>query len=458
QPGGGVGENSFYFTNWINEALTATDTALIIHDSGPNAPGVSSTASLNNISLHNVNNSDPVNGPAAYGVFQELGTTLNITSVDLNEVNSFGGMLTCGPNNTVCNDRPPLSATSTSSSSLGGTWGGGTLVGGSAFHVELPILSKLAYSQYGANPPFPAWAQVLPAPSSFQVTGTGAGSLAAATYCMAVEGKDAQVTPGLTLPSNTLCQSVGASSSINLQWQQAAGNLNQAYSGFRFLYCSTGGSSCVPNNYVPDLGASGNPVSYTFTSTAGSTASFLNTISSAYLSWFYWDRATKSCLFCTAAAGSSLWQLGIGEANPGVGVKLAVSGGTLQGEGGIQAGADVAFNASPRASYNAFLPNLTSAAATYQRITLDKPVTVTRLQLVLGTAGVGCTTQSTVSVTDGTTPVTLTTVNGTAIYDSGAVSQNYAAAANLDVKIVTAAAGCTTAPQNANLTVQYRMQ
>jgi hypothetical protein len=104
------------------------------------------------------------------------------------------------------------------------------------------------------------------------------------------------------------------------------------------------------------------------------------------------------------------------------------------------------------------LPNLTSAAATYQRTTLDKAITVTRLQMVLGTAGVGCTTQSTVSVTDGTTPISLTTVNGTAIYDSGAVSQNYAAAANLDIKIATAASGCTTAPQNANVSVQYRMQ
>jgi len=458
QPGGGIGHGSYYFTNWINEALTATDTGLIIQDSGPNAPGITSTTPLLNISIHNVNNSDPVNGPAAYTVFQELGTTQGISSVDLNEVNSFGGMLSCGPNTTVCNDRPFLSANSTSSSSLGGTWGGGVLLSPFGLHVEVPLLSKLAYSQYGANPPNPAWAQVLPAPSGFQITGTGAGSLAAATYCMAVEGKDAQVTPGLTLPSSTLCQTVGASSSINLQWTLAGGNLGQAYSGFRFLYCSTGGSSCVPNNYVPDLAASGNPVPYTFTSTAGSTVSSLNTTSGAYLSWLYWDRNSKSCLFCTSAAGSSFWQLGIGEGNPNAGVKLAVAGGTLQGEGGIQAGTDVAFNASPRGLYNAFLPNLTSAAATYQRTTLDKAITVTRLQVVLGTAGVGCTTQSTVSVTDGTTPITLTTVNGTAIYDSGAVSQNYAAAANLDIKIATAASGCTTAPQNANVSVQYRMQ
>jgi len=47
-----------------------------------------------------------------------------------------------------------------------------------------------------------------------------------------------------------------------------------------------------------------------------------------------------NCRQCVVAA----WHWG---GNPAAGVKLAVAGGTLQGEGGIQAGADVAFNASP---------------------------------------------------------------------------------------------------------------
>jgi hypothetical protein len=455
--GTGGGHNSIYFHNWVSESLSSADLALIVHDNGPNAPGPGgNTLPLSGISVHNVNNSDPANGPAAYTLFEELGTGLGINTVDVNEANSFGGLLSCGPNTTSCNDRPTISATVTSSSTVGGTWGGSLQTTSTAINAELPILSKLGYPSFGSG--LPAWAQLLPPPNQFSVTGTGAGLLAANTYCMAVEGKDAQATPGLTLPTNTLCQRVGGSSSISLQWNQASGSLNQAYSGFRFLYCSTGGSRCVPNNYIPDLAAGGNPYAYTFTSTTGSTATSLNTVSTAYLSWLYWDRGAKSCLFCTSTAGSSLWQLGIGEGNPAAGVKLAVAGGTLQGEGGIQAGADVAFNASPRGSYNAFLPNLTSAAGTYQRMTLDKAVTVTRLQLVLGTAGAGCTTQSTVSLTDGTSSVALTTANGTATYDSGAVSQNFAPAANLDIKIATAASGCTTAPQNANVNVQYRMQ
>jgi hypothetical protein len=461
-PGGngtGGGMNSIYVHNWINESLQGTE-GMVIHDSGPNAIGtVGTTVPLNFISLHNLNNSDAIGGPSVHPLFEELGSSPIINNVDANEVASFGSLLGCGPGNpTVCTDRSSLTA-NVANGPIGGTWGGDFTVGSTSNNgvsAGFPLYLKESYSQAGGG--FPAWAQVLPPPSSFQVTGTGAGSLAAATYCMAVEGKDAQTTPGLTLPSNTLCQAVSASGAINLQWAQGgSGSLNQAFSGFRFFFCSTGGSSCVPNTYL-DLAGGGNPYNYSFTSTGGGTSSSLNTNSTAYLSWLYWDRGTKSCLLCTLPAGSTLWQLGIGEANPGAGVKLAVAGGTIQGEGGIQAGSDVAFNASPRNSYNAFLPNLTSGAATYQRMTLDKAITVTRLQLVLGTAGAGCTTQSTVSVTDGTTPITLTTVNGTVIYDSGAISQNYAAAANLDVKIATPASGCTTAPQNANVNVQYRMQ
>jgi len=42
--------------------------------------------------------------------------------------------------------------------------------------------------------------------------------------------------------------------------------------------------------------------------------------------------------------------------------------------------------------------------------------------------------------------------------DSGAISQNYAAGSSLQVLVQTAAAGCTTSPADANVTVQYRMQ
>jgi len=42
--------------------------------------------------------------------------------------------------------------------------------------------------------------------------------------------------------------------------------------------------------------------------------------------------------------------------------------------------------------------------------------------------------------------------------DSGVITQNYAAGASLTISVQTAAAGCTTAPADANTVIQYKMQ
>ena len=449
----GGGHNSYFFDGWIHESLLASEKALIVLDNGANAPWGSSPGSgipVNGISIHKLNNSDPAGGPNVHTLFQVTsfpGQTFNAVSLDA--ANSFGSLLSCA----VYCDQPTIPGYFALNSAPDTTnFGSGLSVGASVIDASVPLKLTLANSSFGSTPPSPAWAQALPPPNQFQVTGTASGSLSAGTYCMVVAGKDAQATPGTTLPSPEVCQTVGASSSIHLFWQQAGGVIAQSYSGFRLFYGSSAGNE---SNYL-DLPAGPDPYTYTFTSTAGSNAGVPPAQPTAYLSWLYWEH--PGCIYCTSAGAGAVWALGVGEPNPGAGVKLAVKGGTIQGEGGIQAGSDTAFNASPRVAYNAFVPNLMTAAATYQRMTLDKGVTVTRLQLVLGTPGVGCSTQSTVSVTDGTSSVTLTTANGTAIYDSGAVTQNFAAAANLDVKIVTAAVGCSTPPQNANVTAQYRMQ
>jgi hypothetical protein len=451
--GSGGQPNSFFIENWIHEQAPGTEPVITI-DTQANAPGVGATpVGISNISLHNVNFSDPIGGPAAHAVFQLTAPfSTAVVGASLDEVAGTGSLLNCAAGVT-CDQQRILSFLATNTPDQG-AFGSGVSVSANSINISAPLKLSLASTQFGANPPNPALAQVLPPPNQFQVTSTGAGGLAAGTYCMVVVGIDARPTPGTTLPSPEICQTVGASSVINLSWQQENGQLNQVYSGFRLYYGFNTGAG-GENNYIA-LGAGGNPYPYAFTSTAGAIGGVPPNSPTAYLSWLFWDTG-KSCILCTSSGAGSSWSLGIGEPNTAAGVKLAVAGGTIQGEGGIQAGTDAAFNASPRGAYNAFLPNLTSAAATYQRMTLDKAITVTRLQLVLGTAGAGCTTQSTVSITDGTSSVTLTTANGSAIYDSGAVSQNFAAT-NLDIKIATAASGCTTAPQNANVTAQYRMQ
>jgi hypothetical protein len=83
-------------------------------------------------------------------------------------------------------------------------------------------------------------------------------------------------------------------------------------------------------------------------------------------------------------------------------------------------------------------------------------VTVTRVQVQAKTAPAGCTTNAVVRLTDGTTPVNVTIA--AAANDSGAITQNYASGAVLTLSVQTAAAGCTTTPTDANVTIQYRMQ
>jgi hypothetical protein len=115
-----------------------------------------------------------------------------------------------------------------------------------------------------------------------------------------------------------------------------------------------------------------------------------------------------------------------------------------------------AVTASPRAEQNIFLPGALTTTWTGATWTLDKAVTVTRIQAQAKTAPAGCTTNAVVRVTDGTTPVNVTI--GAAANDSGAIAQNYAAGAAVTIGVQTSAAGCTTSPADVNIIVQYRMQ
>ncbi len=113
-------------------------------------------------------------------------------------------------------------------------------------------------------------------------------------------------------------------------------------------------------------------------------------------------------------------------------------------------------SASPRAEQNVFLPGALTSTWTGATWTLDKAITVTRVQVQAKTAPAGCTTNAIARLTDGTAPVNVTV--SAAANDSGAIAQNYAAGASLSVAVQTAAAGCTTSPADTNVVVQYRMQ
>jgi hypothetical protein len=122
---------------------------------------------------------------------------------------------------------------------------------------------------------------------------------------------------------------------------------------------------------------------------------------------------------------------------------------------GIAIGAETV-SASPRGPFSVFFPGALTSAWTGESWTLDKAITVTRLQAQAKTAPAGCTTNAVIRLTDGTTAVNVTIA--TAANDSGAITQNYAAGATLTLSIQTAAGGCTTSPADANAVVQYKMQ
>jgi hypothetical protein len=122
---------------------------------------------------------------------------------------------------------------------------------------------------------------------------------------------------------------------------------------------------------------------------------------------------------------------------------------------GVGFGAET-FTASPRGEQNVFLPGALTSTWTGSTWTLDKGITVTRVQVQAKTAPSGCTTNTVVRLSDGTSPVNVTISAGA--NDSGPIAQNYAAAASLTISVQTAAAGCATSPADANVVVQYRMQ
>jgi len=115
-----------------------------------------------------------------------------------------------------------------------------------------------------------------------------------------------------------------------------------------------------------------------------------------------------------------------------------------------------ALTASPRGEQNIFLPGALTSTWTGSTWTPDKALTVTRVQVQAKTAPAGCSTNAVVRLTDGTSPINIT-ISASA-NDSGVVAQNYAAGMPLTLSVQTAAAGCTTSPADANVTVQYRMQ
>jgi hypothetical protein len=129
----------------------------------------------------------------------------------------------------------------------------------------------------------------------------------------------------------------------------------------------------------------------------------------------------------------------------------------IDGEGGLTLIDGVPFKASPRTGcLNSFLPGPLTSTWTAGTCTLDKGITVTRVEVTLKTPPASCATPAVVELTDGATPIDVA-ISGAA-NDSGPQTQDYAQGAVMHIKVLTAATGCQVSPADANVNVQYVMQ
>lgn len=114
--------------------------------------------------------------------------------------------------------------------------------------------------------------------------------------------------------------------------------------------------------------------------------------------------------------------------------------------------------ALPRVWGSVIFSNLTSSY-TAAPFTTPMPITITRMEMFLNTAPSGCATNANVNLWDSNLATILAqipTTNGTQVYDTGPISVSVPAGHVLRVRISPAAVTCTTAPANANVTVQYQ--
>jgi hypothetical protein len=87
-------------------------------------------------------------------------------------------------------------------------------------------------------------------------------------------------------------------------------------------------------------------------------------------------------------------------------------------------------------------------------------ISMTRLDIAVGTAPAGCSTWPVVGIYDSTAAAWLKTVtlaSGTYSYRNAITSVPVTAGHNLSMGVQTAGAGCSTNPGSAQLTMEYTM-
>ena len=357
---------------------------------------------INNIDMYNLSYADPLGGAS---------TPL----IDLTNISSLGIGLRVFNGSCATGSQPLFETSAATLNGLVVTNGGGTggcnIYGANYGAVREPTSSiddYLNWNQRLQNTSHIAYQMSAPsAPASAVVGAGGTVAVGAHTYNLTaidVDGNETTIGPGITATTTTGNQAVTITAPAS--FPAGAVGLN-VYRDNGRIY--NNGANCnTPNISVPG----GTQIdSYSATCTS--------------------NTPTQN------QAGASL--LGSGGVST---YKLRVGNEALTG--------------LPRGEQNIFLPGALTATWTGSTWTPDKAVTVTRVQVQAKTAPSGCSTNAVVRITDGTNAVNVTIA--AAANDSGSITQNYAAGATLTLGVQTAAAGCTTSPADANVTIQYRMQ
>jgi len=106
--------------------------------------------------------------------------------------------------------------------------------------------------------------------------------------------------------------------------------------------------------------------------------------------------------------------------------------------------------------FTVLIPGALTATSTAATWTLDKAITVTRVQIQTRVAPSGCSQNAVIRLTDGSANQDVA-ISGSS-NDSGGIAQNYVSGAALTISVQTPASGCATSPGDAQVVVQYRNQ
>lgn len=314
-PGGNGSQAAIHDISYISsfsENLPNADFGEIQVD-GQVAPSTNGWA-LQGMSLDHVLMSDA----ALSGTFVQMSPTgtnnMQISAVEIKNSYLSGVPATCA----VITNCQQFPISSTTSSGIGFTLMSpdqNGIVTGVASGVLIGTTLGIVPSQanFGNTPatdvPFVIYATP---PNANNVQSTGAGSLAAGTYCGQFTGLDANGFE--TAPTNVRCQAVGASADIVYDFG-GNGNNQYFYSGYNFYYCFTASGTCSPGqkfSSIATISDGGNGRLYTFSTTTGSSSASPPLQGKAMLSWIGQDPATPfSCFFCVSNF-SDTWPIGIG--------------------------------------------------------------------------------------------------------------------------------------------------